>query len=139
MLHNFNGPTRAEWISRCTDEILSKNPEEVLPSRLSEEWLAVLQHDIVQCLDRQSASDGKPGMISLSFIAHMMYGKTGEGRTSIYSYDEIIMLFHSLKAEVDLELLRRHSAVAPEGATLETIFDDQRVGFMDLLASRSLH
>lgn len=109
-------------------DILDQNPDAALPCNLSDEWLTKLARDLEML--RQEPLDNEYLNAPLAIVVRILHAKNMKAKQPIeFSIDELSRYLQDLHIEISLEIVRRNTKIAPEPATLETIFTNRDISF----------
>lgn len=117
-------------LRRLSEEILHQPPEAALPSKLSNEWLDLLERDLRIALrpdnEHVPSNPSEYMKAPLLLIDHIAVSKSNSAWAEI-SLDDLFKYFRLYQAEVLLEKARRCGTVDSTPATLESIFADREI------------
>lgn len=124
-------PMEKSDLQKLKHEVLDQGPEAALPCNLTEAWLSMLARDLEMLIQEQK-EDHSYLTAPLAIIVHILYGKHGNKETEIsFSEEELFKYLQDLRIEISLEIIRRNTNIAPEPATLDTIFTNRNVHIVE--------
>lgn len=121
--NNMNNRLPVSDIARFKREVLDVSPEAALPCNLPDHWLDMIARDLAETMEGDS---DRHAAIPLALIIHIFAAKE-KGKELSIPIEQLFERFSELRAEINLEIVRRKRGVKIEVATLETIFTNRTV------------
>lgn len=114
-------------MKRFNKEVLELGAENCLPSKLTEEWLDWLTHEL-EFLKSEEDQDqiNEPPSCALAAVFKILMHKNKEDKVEI-SEEELFNKMVEFLTEIEIEKVSRRTDIRLESATMETIFTNRNV------------
>lgn len=126
--HDFSqSPMEKSDLRKLKQEVLDRGSDATLPCNLPDAWLNLLARDLEMFLQKR-VEDHSYLTAPLAIVSHLLLAKHGnKGKEVSFSEKELFIYLHDLQIEIALEMIRRNNGIAPEPASLDTIFTNREV------------